>query len=199
MVEQHRRPPGLYFDCPVCAGIAEDDSGSRPSAKARQARLRRRRPTGSGRCVASGGRRQVPQQRFARRLISAGMPTLWRPQVCHVHRIDRGQAVGAAAAVPVVCRSNAGRRQADGSRSDVVFSGVVRAHETADMTISTRMKRVTGRGIIAPRRTSSAHLRRPWRANYVNGLCKSSKRARRSHPPKTHQQSGRWDQGRLSM
>jgi hypothetical protein len=30
-----------------------------------------------------------------------------------------------AAAVPVVCRTGAGRRQADGSRSDVVMSGVV--------------------------------------------------------------------------
>ena len=40
-------------------------------------------------------------------------------------QIERSQDAGAAAAVPVVCRSGAGRRQADGSRSDVVMSGVV--------------------------------------------------------------------------
>src|SRR6266511_3940919 len=34
-------------------------------------------------------------------------------------QIERSQDAGAAAAVPVVCRSGAGRRQADGSRSDV--------------------------------------------------------------------------------
>ena len=38
-------------------------------------------------------------------------------------------------AVPVVCRSGAGRRRADGSRSDVVMSRV----ERSDMAISTRM------------------------------------------------------------
>jgi hypothetical protein len=38
---------------------------------------------------------------------------------------DRAKpSAGAAAAVPVVCRSNAGRRHADGSRLDVVVSGV---------------------------------------------------------------------------
>ena len=40
-------------------------------------------------------------------------------------QIDRSQDAGAAAAVAVVCREGAGRQQADGSRSDVVMSGVV--------------------------------------------------------------------------
>jgi hypothetical protein len=40
-------------------------------------------------------------------------------------QIERSQDAGAAAAVLVLCRSGAGRRQADGSRSDVVMSGVV--------------------------------------------------------------------------
>jgi len=35
----------------------------------------------------------------------------------HVRQMDRNQDAGAASAVPVVCWSNAGRRQADGSRS----------------------------------------------------------------------------------
>jgi hypothetical protein len=39
-------------------------------------------------------------------------------------QIERSQDAGAATAVPVVCRSSAGRRQADGSRSNVV-TGVV--------------------------------------------------------------------------
>jgi hypothetical protein len=39
--------------------------------------------------------------------------------------IEQSQGAGAAAAVPVVCRSGAGRPQADGSPSDVVMSGVV--------------------------------------------------------------------------
>ena len=38
-------------------------------------------------------------------------------------------------AVPVVCRSGAGRRRADGSRSDAVMSRV----ERSNMAISTRM------------------------------------------------------------
>jgi hypothetical protein len=42
-----------------------------------------------------------------------------------VAQIERSQDAGAAAAVPVVCRSGAGRRQADGFRSDEVMSGVV--------------------------------------------------------------------------
>src|ERR1700720_2455676 len=40
-------------------------------------------------------------------------------------QIERSRDAGAAAAVPVVCRTDVGRRQADGSRSDVVMSGVV--------------------------------------------------------------------------
>src|SRR4029077_13379725 len=40
-------------------------------------------------------------------------------------QIERSHDAGAAAAVPVVCRTGAGRRRANGSRSDVVMSGVV--------------------------------------------------------------------------
>jgi len=40
-------------------------------------------------------------------------------------QIERSQDAGAAAMCLVLCRSGAGRRQADGSRSDVVMSGVV--------------------------------------------------------------------------
>jgi predicted nuclease of predicted toxin-antitoxin system len=43
----------------------------------------------------------------------------------HVRQIDRSQDAGAAAAVAVDCKSDAGRRQARGSRSDVVMSGIV--------------------------------------------------------------------------
>ena len=40
-------------------------------------------------------------------------------------QLDRSEGAGAAAAVSVLCRSSAGGRQADGSRSDVAMSGVV--------------------------------------------------------------------------
>jgi hypothetical protein len=59
-------------------------------------------------------------------------------RTCVTHRrIDRRSDTGAAAVVPVVCRSYAGRRPADGSRSNVVMSGVVdsgreRAHGNID-------------------------------------------------------------------
>lgn len=40
-------------------------------------------------------------------------------------QVDRREGTGAALAVSVLCRSSAGGRQADGSRSDVAMSGVV--------------------------------------------------------------------------
>ena len=49
---------------------------------------------------------------------------VWSIAVRHVRQIDRRQDAGTAAAVPVVCRSDAGRRQADGSRSGAGMSGV---------------------------------------------------------------------------
>jgi len=64
-----------------------------------------------------------------------------RAHVRHVHQIDRGRDAGAAAAVPVVCRPNAGRRQADGSRSDVVFLVLWIADERAEIAISTQITR----------------------------------------------------------
>jgi hypothetical protein len=50
------------------------------------------------------------RRRFSCRPIAAGMPTFWRPHVRHVRQIDRSHDAGVAAAVPVVCRSNAGSR-----------------------------------------------------------------------------------------
>jgi hypothetical protein len=48
------------------------------------------------------------------------LPSLCRPfgwlHVRHVRQVDRGQDAGTAAVVPVVCRSDAGQRQADGPR-----------------------------------------------------------------------------------
>jgi hypothetical protein len=44
-------------------------------------------------------------------------------------QIERSQDAGAAAVVPVVCRSGAGRRQADGSRSDLVRCCGLRTRE----------------------------------------------------------------------
>jgi hypothetical protein len=43
----------------------------------------------------------------------------------HVRQIERSQDARAAAAAPVLCRSGAGWRQAHGSRSDVVTSGIM--------------------------------------------------------------------------
>jgi hypothetical protein len=54
---------------------------------------------------------EAPRQQFACRLIAAAMLSLWRPHVCHVDQIGRGQDAGAAEAVSVVCRSNEGARQ----------------------------------------------------------------------------------------
>jgi hypothetical protein len=71
-----------------------------------------------------------PNENAARAAIAASsgtpvVPILWWPHERHVRQIHQSQDAGAAAAVPVVCRTDAGRRQADGSRSAVVMSGVV--------------------------------------------------------------------------
>jgi hypothetical protein len=52
---------------------------------------------------------QAPRQQFPCRLIAVVMPTLWWPHVRHVRQMDRSQDAGAAAVVPVVCRSDAGK------------------------------------------------------------------------------------------
>lgn len=69
---------------------------------------------------------QSPGKQLRDRFVAYDMSSLWWPHVApRVVRSTEANYVGAPTAVPVVCRSGAGRRQADGSRSDVVMSGVV--------------------------------------------------------------------------
>jgi hypothetical protein len=51
--------------------------------------------------------------------------------------------------------------------------GVVQSRRVSQLF---RVGRVAGCGIIGERRTSSAHLHRPWRANQLNDLLKSSEK-----------------------
>jgi hypothetical protein len=65
---------------------------------------------------------EAPKQQFQCRLIAAVVPTFGGRTARHVRQIDRSRDAGAAAAD---CKSDEGRRQARGSRSDVVMSGIV--------------------------------------------------------------------------
>jgi hypothetical protein len=68
---------------------------------------------------------QAPRQRSRGRVVAVDVV---RPRWPQVRRVSPGRprrGAGAAAAVSVLCRSSAGGRQADGSRSDVVMSAVV--------------------------------------------------------------------------
>jgi hypothetical protein len=73
--------------------------------------------TKTGQAPLGAGFVQVRSSRYAGSLVTARRVTC-RP-------IDQSQDVRALAAVLVICRSSAGSRQADGSRSNVVMSGVV--------------------------------------------------------------------------
>jgi hypothetical protein len=65
------------------------------------------------------------RQHIPCRFVAVVMPTLWCTNVRHVSPDRRKRDAGAAAAVPVVCRTGAERRRADRSQSDVVMSGAV--------------------------------------------------------------------------
>jgi hypothetical protein len=71
------------------------------------------------------GRTKKPDQAL-RQQIPRWFVAVDMPNTCVTYRqIERSHDAGAAAAVPVVCRSGAGRRQAVGSWPDLVISGVV--------------------------------------------------------------------------
>src|SRR5258708_5913755 len=71
---------------------------------------------------------------------------IFRDRTCvKCRQIERSQDAGAAAAVPFVCKSDAGRRQADGSRSNVVMSGVVDSREVGHGNIDANDPKRTSR------------------------------------------------------
>jgi YVTN family beta-propeller protein len=59
----------------------------------------------------AGGRGPASQRQVSRRFVAVDMPNLWRPRVRHVSPDRAKPDAGDAAAVPVVCGSNAGDKQ----------------------------------------------------------------------------------------